>query len=116
MRPASQVGGYVWESILDFARPVAVVADRLARAPDDLDVVGAFQALKPGHPVSHLEFIRNPRLAARSLDHVIAGDSFVDLAGFVPLTFPAPQGGTRLSSNIRSTLEATRPRWRRSEE
>src|SRR5262249_25602522 len=40
--------------------------------------------------VSHFGFIRNPRLAARSLDEIIAGDPSVNPDSFVQLTFPAP--------------------------
>ena len=66
------------------------LAARFARARDDLDAVAAFQALKPSLGISHFELIRNPRLAARSLDDVLAGDPNVNPDSLVQLAFPAP--------------------------
>ena len=63
---------------------------RFARARDDLDAVASFQALKPSLGISHLEFIRNPRIAATPLDSIIAGASGADPSRFVRLSFPAP--------------------------
>jgi carboxyl-terminal processing protease len=61
---------------------------RFAVARDDLDVLAAFQALRPELGTSHLEFIRNPSLAARSLEEVLSGQPTVEDP--VRLSFPAP--------------------------
>jgi hypothetical protein len=75
----------------EFQRFFADLHRRFASARDDLDAVAAFQALKPSLGISHVELIRNPQLAARSVDDVIAGDPSVNPSGFVRLTFPAPE-------------------------
>jgi hypothetical protein len=64
---------------------------RFGRATDDLDVIGSFQALKRSLGTSHFEFVRNPRMAARSLDEIVAGDQRVNPETFLRLGFPAPQ-------------------------
>lgn len=63
---------------------------RLARAHDDLDVVGAFQGLKSTLQSSHFAVIRNPRLAAQSLAETLRGDPKVNPDDFVRLSFFAP--------------------------
>ena len=60
-------------------------------ARDDLDATGAFQAQKPSLGISHLEFIRNPRLASQSREDVIVGDKDVNPGTFVRLNSPAPE-------------------------
>jgi tetratricopeptide (TPR) repeat protein len=67
------------------------ISSRFAKARDDLDVIGSFQALKPLLGTSHLEFIRNPRLASRSADEVISGDEGVNPDTFVRSYFAAPE-------------------------
>lgn len=67
------------------------LGSRFAQARDDLDAIGAFQALKSSLGTSHLEFVRNPRLASRSVEDVIAGDKDVNPDTFVRLSFPAPE-------------------------
>lgn len=74
----------------EFRRFFEELTRRAAQSRDDLDMVAAFEALKPSLGVSHFGFIRNPRLAARSLDEVIAGDPGVDPERFVQLGFLAP--------------------------
>ncbi len=64
---------------------------RFTRARDDLDVIVSFQALKPSVKTSHFELIRDPRLAARSLEEVIAGDAKVNPDGYVRVAFHAPE-------------------------
>jgi hypothetical protein len=56
---------------------------RCGQAHDDLDVVAAFETLKPLLGTSHLGFIRNPHLASLSVEDVIAGDKNVDPDSFV---------------------------------
>jgi carboxyl-terminal processing protease len=63
---------------------------RFAKAGDDLDAVASFQALKPSLGTSHLDFIRNPKLAVMPLDSVIAGNQSVAVEKFVTLSFPTP--------------------------
>jgi len=64
---------------------------RFAAARDDLDAIAAFQGLRTDLATSHLEFIRNPRLAARSLEEVVAGEQGAHPEDNLRLTFPAPQ-------------------------
>lgn len=66
------------------------LARRLATARDDLDVIGAFQALRPDLGTSHLELVRNPSLATRSLEEIVAGEQGVNPEDHVRLSFPAP--------------------------
>jgi ribosomal protein L29 len=75
----------------DWQRFFQELGSRFSQARDDLDAVAAFQALKPSLGVSHLEFIRNPRLASLSVEDVIAGDKSVNPDKFVVLSFPAPE-------------------------
>lgn len=67
------------------------LGSRFSQARDDLDAIAAFQALKPSLGTSHFDFIRNPRLASRSVEEVIAGDKDVNPDTFVKLGFPAPE-------------------------
>lgn len=74
----------------EYQRFVEELRRRFSRARDDLDVIAAFQALKPSLGISHFELIRNPRLAALPRDSVIAGDATVNRDRYVVLGFPAP--------------------------
>lgn len=71
-----------WQRFLEDLR------SRFSGARDDLDVIGAFQALRPSLGTSHMELIRNPRLAARSLEEIVAGEAAAEDP--VRLSFPAP--------------------------
>jgi hypothetical protein len=62
---------------------------RFGQARDDLDAIGAFQAQKPLFGISHIQFIRNPRLASQSRGDVIVGDKDINPSIFVWLTSPA---------------------------
>lgn len=73
----------------EFVRFFADLQKRFAGARDDLDAIVAFQALTLSLGVSHFDFIRNPRYASHSLEDILAGDTTVDPATFVRLTFPA---------------------------
>lgn len=64
---------------------------RCGKARDDLDVIGAFQALKSSVGTSHFDFIRNPRVASLSVEDVIAGNKSVNPDKFVGLSFPVPE-------------------------
>jgi len=75
----------------EFSQFFDEIGVRFARARDDLDAVGAFQALKPSLRTSHLEFIRNPRLASRTVEDVIAGDKDINPDTLVRLSFPVPE-------------------------
>jgi Peptidase family S41 len=75
----------------EFQRFFEELTTRFARARDDLDAVGAFQALKPSLRTSHLELIRNPHLASRTLDDVVSGDKDINPDTLVRLSFPAPE-------------------------
>jgi hypothetical protein len=75
----------------DWQRFFQELGSRFSQARDDLDAVAAFQALKPSLGTSHFDFIRNPRLASRSVEDVIAGDKDVNPDNFVRLNFPAPE-------------------------
>lgn len=61
---------------------------RFADARDDADAMAAFYALRPRLPVSHIEFVRSPSLAATPIDSLLAGRG--DPNAYVRLTFPAP--------------------------
>lgn len=74
----------------EFATFFSELRSRFSKARDDLDAVASFQALKPSLKTSHIDFIRNPRLAASSLDSIVAGDPKVDVDKFVTFGFPAP--------------------------
>ena len=75
----------------EFVRFFADLKKRFGSALDDLDVLVAFHALKASLGVSHFDFIRNPRYAGYSLETILAGDTSVDPATFVRLTFPAAE-------------------------
>lgn len=75
----------------DWQRFFQELGSRFSQARDDLDAVTAFEALKPLLGTSHFYFIRNPRLASRSVEDVIAGDKDVNPNTFVRLSFPAPE-------------------------
>ncbi len=66
------------------------LAARFGAARDDLDDIGAFQALRPELGTSHLEFIRNPGLASRSLEELVAGEQSANPEEYVRLSLPAP--------------------------
>jgi len=66
------------------------LAARFGAARDDLDAIGAFQALRPELGTSHLEFIRNPGLASRSLEELVAGEQSANPEEYVRLSLPAP--------------------------
>ncbi|HKE55163.1 MAG TPA: S41 family peptidase [Pyrinomonadaceae bacterium] len=74
----------------DFAKFFVELKQRFGAARDDLDAIAAFQALKGTLRISHLDLIRNPRLASRSLEEVIAGDKESNPDTFVRFGFPAP--------------------------
>ena len=75
----------------EFVRFFAELKTRFANARDDLDVIGAFHALKPALGVSHFDFIRAPRLSRASIDDILEGDPAVDPSVLVRLTFPAAE-------------------------
>gem|GEM_PF-395133 len=72
-----------------FVRFFSELGRRFARARDDLDAVASFQALAPSLSLSHLAFIRNPRLAAQSLEETVAEQS-ASSEDPTRLSFPAP--------------------------
>src|SRR4029077_5841389 len=72
-----------------FVRFFSELQLRFGRARDDLEAVASFQALKPSLAISHLEFIRNPRLAALSLEEILAEQSTIS-EDPARLSFPAP--------------------------
>jgi hypothetical protein len=74
----------------EFVRFFRELSTRLSRARDDLDVVGAVQALVPDLKTSHIGLIRNPELAARSLAEILAGRPETDPATTVRLSYFAP--------------------------
>ena len=61
-----------------------------SRARDDLEVIAAFQTAASRLHTSHIEFVRNPSMAAMSLDQVLAGDASVNPDNLVQVRFPAP--------------------------
>ena len=73
----------------EFVRFFADLKQRYAAARDDLDAILSFHALKESLGVSHFDLVRNPRYASYSLEDILAGDTRVDPATFVRLTFPA---------------------------
>ena len=73
----------------EFVRFFADLKQRSAAARDDLDVILSFHALKESLGVTHFDLVRNPRYASFSVEDILAGDSRVDPATFVRLTFPA---------------------------
>ena len=75
----------------EFEKFFQELSGRFSKASDDLDVVATFQALKPSLKVSHFDFIRNPRLASRSLDDVISGDKNINPNTYVGLGLSIPQ-------------------------
>lgn len=75
----------------DWQRFFQDLRSRFSQARDDLDAVAAFQALSPSLGTSHFDFIRNPRLASRSVEDVMAGDKDVNPDAFVRLSVPAPE-------------------------
>jgi len=75
----------------EFKKFFSQLSSQIAKARDDLDVVAAFQALKPSLKVSHFDFIRNPTLASRSLDQVVSGDKDANPDSYVRLGLAIPQ-------------------------
>ena len=75
----------------EFEKFFSELSSQIAKAGDDLDVVAAFQALKPSLKISHFDFIRNPTLASRSLDQVVSGDKDVKPDSYVRLGLSIPQ-------------------------
>lgn len=75
----------------EFQRFFSDINTRFGQARDDLDAMGAFQALKESLGVSHIDLSRNPQLASLPLEHILAAGSAGDPAGFVQLTFSASE-------------------------
>lgn len=75
----------------DFIRFLNEFNRRLAIARDDLDAITAFQAGKQSLSISHINFIRNPSLASRSLEEIINGSNDKNPENLVRLNFPVPQ-------------------------
>jgi hypothetical protein len=73
-----------------FAEFFGRFATRVRGASDDLDVVGAFQALVPSLQTSHIALIRNPTLASQSMAETLTGDAAVNPESHVQLNIPAP--------------------------
>jgi hypothetical protein len=66
------------------------LAARFNTAKDDLDAVAAFQRAKPMLATSHVEFIRNPRLAGMPREAIIAGNASAEPAKLVSLNYFTP--------------------------